>query len=209
MSATRGRVRTLSIGAIAAIVLATAASTARASLLGSSACTGAQVAYPFTHWLDFSPYVLVPGGTFEAGTPAWTFTGSARVVAANEPWHVHSAADSLSLALWPGSSATSPTMCVAASSPTVRFFVGSSSLSLLSALRVDVIFKTTAGLINTLPIGVVPALGVWTPSLPYAFVVNILTLLNGDYSSVRLRFTPLGTASWVLDDVYVDPWSKG
>jgi hypothetical protein len=36
--------------------------------------------------------------------------------------------------------------------------------------------------------------------------VTGLTSLDGFTSSVQLRFKALGTATWKVDDVYVDPW---
>ena len=46
------------------------------------------------------------------------------------------------------------------------------------------------------------------PALQLLGTVNALTL-NGLTSEIALRFTPrglLGSGSWRLDDVYVDPW---
>ena len=59
-----------------------------------------------------------------------------------------------------------------------------------------------------LPIGGVSASGDWSPTPSYLIVANILSLLGGDYQTVAFRFTPHGDATWQIDDVYVDPWSK-
>jgi hypothetical protein len=40
-------------------------------------------------------------------------------------------------------------------------------------------------------------------------VANVLSLLGGNTDAVAFRFTPHGDATWQIDDVYVDPWSKG
>jgi hypothetical protein len=158
---TRG-IRQLLVIAGALVVLASAsASPARAgdgSLLGC----GHQPVHPFLQWLDPLPYTLLPGADFESGAAGWTLTGGARVADGNEPFYVTRGSDSHSL-LPPGSSATSPAMCVGLVLPVVRFFSsGGSALT-----------------------------------------------LNGLTSEIALRFTPrglLGSGTWRVDDVYVDPW---
>jgi hypothetical protein len=41
-------------------------------------------------------------------------------------------------------------------------------------------------------------------------VVNLLPLLPGDYTPVAFEFTPQGYGgNWRIDDVYVDPRSRG
>jgi hypothetical protein len=37
-------------------------------------------------------------------------------------------------------------------------------------------------------------------------LASLLPLLPGQRTPVRFRFTPVGGASWQIDDVYVDPW---
>jgi hypothetical protein len=39
-------------------------------------------------------------------------------------------------------------------------------------------------------------------------VANLLPLLPNQMTPVQFRFTPLGTATWSVDDVYVDPKSR-
>ena len=73
----------------------------------------------------------------------------------------------------------------------------------------EVLFKSTAGLLDSLPIGSVSASGDWSPTPSYLIVANILSLLGGGYQTVAFRFTPRGDATWQIDDVYVDPWRSG
>ena len=54
--------------------------------------------------------------------------------------------------------------------------------------------------------------GSWAPNLPMLQLggtVNAVTL-NGLTIEISLRFTPrgglLGSGTWLLDDVFVDPW---
>lgn len=194
-----------------ALALGGAAPAARADLLGlgGNNCPDQQLTQPFAPWSDPASYFLVPGGTFELGSVAWDTSGDAGVAAGNEPWFVNDSGDGNSMALPPGSSATSPRTCVSLTSPTLRFFARSSGGSPGSSLGVEVLFKTTAGVLSSLPIASVPASGDWKATPPYLLVANVLTLLGGDYDFVAFRFTPQGDATWQIDDLYIDPWSKG
>jgi hypothetical protein len=161
----------------------------------------------FQRWLDPMQYVPAPGGHAESAA-GWTLTGGAAIVAGNEPWKVGGADHARSLRLPGGSSATTGVMCVGIGHPTVRFFARRTSGTLLHTLRVDVQFEGLGGLVKTLPIGLVLAGGQWQPTLPSVMVVNLLPLLPGERTPVRFRFTPVGNATWQIDDVYVDPWAR-
>ena len=163
-------------------------------------CGGQSLVQPFRPWVDPANYVAVQNGSLE-GTSGWTLAGGAKLVAGNEPWTVGSRADTHSLALPSGSSATSPALCVTLLHPTLRFFATNSG-SPLSLLRVDAI-TTLGGSTLTLPVGLLVG-GAWQPTLPVAFLTNLTSPLTGP---VQFRFTPIGTASgWQIDDVYVDPF---
>lgn len=202
-----GLKRALAVLLIAGGATAALATPAHAGLLVSSAkdCAdqGAS-AQVFKRWLDPMPYVPAPGGHAESAT-GWTLTGGAAIVAGNEPWKVGGADHARSLRLPGGSSATTGVMCVGIGHPTLRFFARRTSGTLLHTLRVDVQFEGLGGLLKTLPIGLVLAGDQWQPTLPSVMVVNLLPLLPGERTPVRFRFTPVGNATWQIDDVYVDP----
>jgi hypothetical protein len=196
------------VGALVALAAGSAAPAQAGdeSLLGC----GHQPVHPFLPWLDPLPYTLLPGGDFESGAVGWKLSGGARVVDGNEPFYVTRRTDSRSLLLPPGSSATSPKMCMGLVLPIVRYF--SSGGNALSYLRVEAVYTDTSGRqrsLDLLPAGL-PTRS-WTPSLPALQLlgaINALTL-NGLTSEIALRFTPrglLGSGTWRLDDVYVDPW---
>jgi hypothetical protein len=192
--------------ALAALVLVAALSgvggahQARAGLLG---CGGQVTARPFTPWLDPMSYVLLTNGSLES-TAGWTLTGGAQLVPGNEPWRVNATADSHSLSLPSGGSATTPPFCVTLLHPDLRFFaVNSGSPS--AALQVDAT-TTVLGLKVTTPVGVLLAGSSWQPTLPLPFLGGLLSLTQG---TVQFRFTPLGAGSgWQIDDVYVDPFKS-
>ncbi len=156
------------IAATAAVVAATALATpANAGVLTKSAtgCADPELTQPFKPWHDSSYYKLVDAGTFEAGTAGWTLTGGAKVVSGNATQKVSGAADSQSLSLPSGSSATTPPVCVGLDEPTLRYFARKNS-GLLSTLVVQVQVQLQLGVWVTLPIGVDLG-GAWHPSLPH------------------------------------------
>jgi hypothetical protein len=202
-----------SLAAVGFLALALGfAPSARADLLNLGALTGSncddQLSQPFSQFGDGNDYYPVPGGTFESGLGDWSTTGDAGVTAGNEPWLVNDSSDGSSLSLSPGSSATSPATCVSVASPTMRFFARGSGGSSDSSLSVEVLVGGPNGLL-ALPIGSVSATGDWNPTPAYLMVANVLSLLGGNTDAVAFRFTPHGDATWQIDDLYVDPWSKG
>jgi hypothetical protein len=196
------------LAALVALLAATASPAAAddGSLLGC----GYTASNPFLRFLDPLPYTLLPGASFESGTAGWKLSGGARIADGNEPWNV-SGPGSRSLLLPSGSSATSPPMCMGLVLPVVRFF--SSGGTLLSYLQVDAVYTDASGgqrSVTLLP-AALPSKA-WAPTLPMlqlAGTLNALTL-NGLTTQIWLRFTPrgglLGSGTWRIDDVYVDPW---
>jgi hypothetical protein len=190
-----------------AAVSASPAPAADGSLLGC----GFQHIHPFIRFLDPIPYSLLPGGDFESGAQGWNLSGGARVVNGNESFFVTSARDSRSLLLPPGSSATSPPMCMGLLLPIVRSC--STGGAALSYLRVEAVYTDTSGRqrsIDLLPMGL-PTKS-WSPGLPALQLMGTLNTLtlNGLTSQIALRFTPkgllFGSGTWQVDDIYVDPW---
>jgi hypothetical protein len=191
-------------------VLAAGASSASAGVLVASApaCDGQALSKTFLPWLDLANYTALSGAGFETGAAGWSL-GASAVANGNEPYFVGGAGDRKSLALPSGASATSPTICVGISHPTIRFFAkrrSGGTLS-LSTLRVDVLFETASGYVASLPIGLVAGGGSWQVTSPLLVVANLLPLLPGQQTPVAFRFTAQG-ADWSIDDVWVDPYGR-
>ena len=90
--------------------------------------------------------------------------------------------------------------------PTLRLF-GRNTGSLLSTLKVEVLYEDSTGNVRSLVIGLLAGTGSWQPTLPLPVVANLLPLLPNQNTAVAFRFTPQGIGgSWRIDDVYVDPW---
>jgi hypothetical protein len=193
---------------VATAIAATAFAASATAGVAPSGCSGQVFEKPFQRWLDPFNYVLLPNGAFEAGATGWALRGSASIARGNEPFNVHGAGESRSLSLPSGSSATSSQICAKLLSPELRFFAVNRG-SLLSTLKVEVLFPDLFGGTQALPI-LVPVLGTasWQPTLPLPFAINALALLSRDGSiPIAFRFTPQGTnGNWTIDDVYLDPY---
>ena len=153
----------------------------------AQACTDEPVSRPFLPWLDLAWYEPAPNGGFETGAAGWTFDGAA-VVNGGQPW----GGGTRSLSLPAGSSATTAPVCVTVAHPTIRFFARGSGVLTVTVLA--------DGL--EVPVGVVLPGGSWSPTLPMTIVFNLLGAQD-----VRFRFASAGALR--IDDVYIDPYSKG
>jgi len=173
----------------------------------NAACDGQVAEQPFMPWVDPASYVLVPNGTVERGG-GWAVEGGAARTAGNEIYQVHGEDDASSLALPAGSSATTAPMCVGLEHPTLRLFVRNRG-SMLSSLRVEVLFEDATGQSHAVPIGDVFGSSAWRPTPPLVVVANLLSLRPGEHVDVAFRFTPQGAGHWSVDDVYVDPFRHG
>lgn len=208
MSGSRSKARRIVLSLVIALVVlgaATAEAAPSSSSPGVLGCGGA-AEQPFVRWGDHMSYVLVPNGGLEQGSRGWKLSGGARVVDGNEPFYVRSAGDRSSLLLPPGSSATTPATCVALLDPTLRYF--SQRAGGRGALEVEVVYRGLLGLTYAHEVLLDGRGGdEWAPSSPSLFLANVtgLLALNGTTAQVSFRFTPRGTSTWRVDDVYVDP----
>jgi len=181
----------------AALTLGTARSHA-----GLLTCPGLSYSQAFLQWSDRNSYFLSGGGSFE-GVDTWGLGNGARVVAGNEPFYLNSKADSHSLLLPAGSFATSQPVCLAALSPHMRL-VGKASDG--SGVHVDVYANGVLGLVKTGVSADIDLSSKWGPSSDAGLLLqNVLALTNLGKTSVVFRFSPIGSATVQIDDVYVDP----
>jgi hypothetical protein len=119
-------------GALGAVALAAPA---------QAACPSDGLDTTFSAWGDTAFYRPVAGGDFESGAVGWTLAGGASIVTDHSKWNLNGT-NGHSLQLTPGSSVTTPLICVASDSPTARMFgytpktVSASG----STLQVDVLY---------------------------------------------------------------------
>ena len=207
MKAKKRGLSCLIAGVAASAALATAPAADAGMLLSQvgGSCPAQPLQQPFARWLDPLPYTLVGGGSFESGATGWNLS-KASVVSGNETFYVRGGGDSRSLSLPAGATATSPAQCASVDRPVLRFFARCSGGTLLSTLKVDVLFEAPlTGAVLKLPVGAVTANGAWAPSLPMAVLANLTALLPGGQTPVAFQFTPAGAGTWTIDDVYLDP----
>jgi len=197
------------------------ASTAQAGPLVSQAvpCDSYVFEQPFAQWetVPFD-YVLAPDGGFERRASGWQLTGGARVVRGNEKYYVHRRADTRSLHLPAGSTATSPAMCAGVEYPTLRLFARNRG-SNVSILNVNMLYEDLTGAVQSVPmlplldsggLSTLTASSRWEPTLPIVLPSAFLLppTLSGDTAAIAFRFSPQGNADWWIDDTYVDPYRK-
>jgi hypothetical protein len=196
--------------ASAAAVTASAAAPAHAASLGLACPNPTSPVFQPVDRTDGAYYAAAPDGGFEHGATGWTLAGGAHVVSGNEPWMVGSVADSHSLSLPAGSSATSPPMCIGLLDSKMRLFIQNTGAA-SSNMRVQVIYNggvgaLLGGLGSTLRISDQATFAgtmTWQATQPYLLLGGVLPLLT---QSVQFRFTPLSTGgNWRIDDVYLDP----
>ena len=187
------------------VVLAPLAGAATAQADGvAGRCEGRVIEQPFTTWDDPLDYFLVPDGDFSGGADGWELAGSS-VVEDNEPWNVHGSESAAAVRIESGASATSPLICVGLDDPTMRFFAHSIG-DPTGTLDVEVLYTDGEGNAQSLTIGTIGGDSAleWTP-------VPALPITANQYEmTVAFRFTAQGTDStWLIDDVYIDPYRKG
>jgi hypothetical protein len=166
------------------------------SLVNLDTCNVSALSQPFVPWLDVADYELAPGGDFESST--WTLTGGAKLVAGSEPYAATGTLGSSSLSLPAGSSAQSPLTCVDAAYPSIRFFIAGKG-----SVAVNVVDRSLV-----IPAGVAVAGSEWSPTLAMLTSSAVLGALSGGTARVSLTFTGL-SGSPRIDDVFIDPWSRG
>jgi hypothetical protein len=183
-------------------LLAPSASVAGAGPVGSpppvglNTCNLPPLSQPFAPWFDYAHYELAPGGDFESST--WSLAGGASQVAGSEPYAVTGTLGSSSLSLPAGSSAQSPATCVDATHPSIRFFIagtGSVEVSLVAGSSV-------------VPAGVVVAGGQWAPTPVMLTTSAVLGASSGGTAEVSVALSGF-SGNPRVDDVFVDPWSRG
>ena len=182
-----------------AAVLGASAQTGRAAI----PCPGQTYVQPFTPWLDYANYVMLPNGSFES-TDEWSLSGGASQVSGNEPFYVNDSGDSNSLALPSGASAVSPSMCFTLLHPDLRFFARNTGSS-ASTLEVDAI-TNILGLKITTPVAILASGSSWQPTAPMPFLTNLLSPVS---EGIQFKFVARGRGgAWQIDDVYVDPFKE-
>jgi hypothetical protein len=189
-----------------------------------AACPSNPVSALLAPFGDNASYALLSGSSFESGSPGWSLNnadvvggegaseeGTGGEGAGGEGTGGEGAnGDSYSLAIAPGGSAVSPQFCVSSEYPSFRFFAretgggGGWGSSLNVSLRWAIGFWHE---IET-PVASLQPNGSWTLSPALRLAGALPLWMPGSTLKVRLAFKPSGGASWAIDDVYIDPYSR-
>ena len=207
------KIRVAALAAMSTLALGgLVAGQAQANILSllPGACGNQPESQPFSQFKDSNQYTPVPGGSFESGSFPWLLTGGAGVVSGNETYFVGSKADSHSLALPAGSSATSPASCTDIYHPVVRLFVQNTG-SARSQLNVYALYPGLLGGVVTSKLAGVTGSSSWQPTQQMSLLVNnLLGTLSLDQTAIAFRFAPADSlGNWRVDDVYLDPYFRG
>ena len=175
----------------------------------ASACTpsttGSSV---FASLGDSASYTLVQNGAFEGSTSGWSLTGAA-MAAGNESFHVHGQSDSRSLSISPTGVAVSPPICVGIVTPSFRFVARRTSNS-WAQMNVNLLWTDEFGMQHSTTAGSLQGLSHWAGSPIMALGSTLPLWQSGDTLTVRLQFLPAQYGgTWDIDDVYIDPYSRG
>jgi hypothetical protein len=206
------------LAALAALAVAAPAAGAKKPEAGDTAtpatpaagdtagCSNPATSSVFAQFRDRRSYFLAPDGGFEGGAAGWTLDG-ASVVDGNEMFNLGGTTDAHSLGLPAGSSATSPAICLERGHPLFRF-VARTSGDKKSRLRVEVLYTNGHGKPSRVA-GKLRAGNDWKPTKKLSLALGrALGKGRNATGSVQLRFTPVGTGDWQIDDVYVDPHAR-
>jgi hypothetical protein len=177
-------------------------------MLADTPCQAESLENPFTPWADYADYFLIRQGDVGAGDN-WDLDG-ATIADENSDYTIYTAS-AASVSVASGQSATSPSVCVTIDRPTVRFFVKNTGAA-TGVLHVDVLYQDDYGTLQTTEIGLVSGStpDVWGPSPIIPLTAPLADGLGDGSTPVQFRFrADSDGSSWLIDDVYVDPYGKG
>lgn len=163
----------------------------------------------FAKFNDTGLYFPAANSGFESGTTSWAVAGGAAVATGDATTYIGATSDAKALSLPAGSSATSATVCVDPSAPSMRFMLKNAGAA-SSKLGVDVLYTRPDGTPSRMQIAASTATTTWAPSPITYYVVNLLAFASSTGTTdVAFRFYPLdATGKWSIDDVYIDPYKR-
>ena len=191
-----------------------AAFLAFSSVSQAATCPTRPTSTIFSSFNDSNYYFGMPGGSFEAGAPGWSFVNAGIVGNTNESFQLGGAADKNALKLSNSASVTSAPICINPQIPMLRFFVKSNiapgSTGNYSQLNVSAVIKNSAGSQLTYFLGQLQgsSYGSWTLSPQFTWGKQFDSwLFQADgTATLQLQLTYQGQGGqWWIDDVYVDP----
>ncbi|HEY3541338.1 MAG TPA: hypothetical protein VGK79_02245 [Gaiellaceae bacterium] len=166
-----------------------------------SACAGAAA---FSQFGDDNRYSLLTNGTLETGGPARR-AGKPKIALGNETFFLHAAGDQRSLPLRGGDSVAFHAACLPRLNPVFRFVARAGAGDGILKLQVQYgpakrLHAQTLGTLTSADYADWAA----TPALP--FLNGAARLVDQVKGNVWLVLTATGSATWQVDDLYIDPY---
>jgi hypothetical protein len=197
-------VRPKRICRIAAALCASTALAGAAPAVASASCPSVPSTAALTQFGDSASYYLLGGTSFEAGAPGWALT---RATVASERGALGEAHD---LEIGSNGTAISPEFCVSAEYPSFRFFARQSAGSggFGSSLNASLLWTDPYGFRHQVSVATLMAGSSWTLT-PVLRLASALPLwMPGSTLKVKLELQAGYSASFAVDDVYIDPYSR-
>lgn len=199
-------IKHLLIAATAATGISSLTSVGAASAGWEQPCETRELSKAFSQWGDTNDYFLVTGGDFErTSLDAWKYDkGAQPAIGQQSPWKVNGQEDRVGLRLPSGSSARTLDICVMVDEEVMRFFYKAPGQR-GAQLRVTIEAESDMG----------EAKGFWTadgssagwkvsPPIPLPNVRG-----EDGRQEIEITFMPIGQrATWIIDDVMIDPWKS-
>ncbi len=168
----------------------------------ANSCDAQAYSQVFKPFGDLNLYSLIPQGSFEGGTDGWTITGSGTVVA-DAGYPEGPAADTASLELSAGSTATSPLICANLQTPTLRLFAKALSKK-ADYYTVSFTYPASKGAGTYIARWLYPGT-TWTASPQVYLMTNKINVDSGDWGYIRVSVTAPANSALRIDDLYLDP----
>ena len=174
-------------------------------------CEGQVFEQPFLALNDHRSYALAPNGSFESGLDGWIVSDGVRVRAHQNS--LRPDPGNFALFMPPASAAVSPPICATPDYPAARLY-GQTIVPGRSAasLRVQVVYPPAeeGGEPKAKPAGTLRRERTWDETRKFGLSPGQIAKAAGEDGTtmIRLRFTTRKGASWLLDDVFVDPRAR-
>ncbi len=171
-------------------------------------CSARSEAAVFSRWGDTASYFRISNGGFESGAYDWSLSGGATVVYGNEPWKVAASTDAYSLKIPATGYAESRTICVTRGEDKIRLFAYNPKVS-GAILHIETWVQnpdTGQQASYAFDVNADASPAGWAPTM----VLPLPNLLGGTGTQyLTFKVTTRGTAAtWLIDDVYVDPFKQ-
>jgi hypothetical protein len=167
-------------------------------------CAVAQSSAVFAPWGDSNLYAPFQGSTFEDAVSGWSFAGGAGILSGDDDGLL-TATGSHVVQIPSKGTATSPSMCVDSTMPSMRFFIrrlaGTGSLTITGTLTGGKasdreVLATLAGSTS------------WAPTPVVAFPAYLADIVGIGSLNVQFLFTASPGTTFRIDDVQMDPYRR-